>query len=155
NLRKDTVAGLLGREGLSPPARAVLAARQAHARVTTDKLKAALAACWPDGRLRDLLVYHAAHTGRWAGRGAQPQNLPRAHPGVKDAEGLIAAAGGGLSAFRKALPEGVGLADGLAACCRPCFRAAPGKALLVADYASVEARGLAWLAGQGDQLEKF
>jgi DNA polymerase bacteriophage-type len=38
---------------------------------------------------------------------------------------------------------------------RPCFRAGPGKVLCVADYASVEARGVAWCAGEATLLEAF
>src|SRR5262249_48793088 len=54
-----------------------------------------------------------------------------------------------------ALPPGVSTADGFAALLRPCFRAAPGKTLLIADYAAVEARGLAWCAGEEKQLKLF
>jgi DNA polymerase bacteriophage-type len=153
-LTKAVQANLLRRKSLPDDVRAVLVARQAVGRVTTAKLKKALALADSDGRLRDQLVFHGAHTGRWTGREAQPQNLPKPHSALGDLASLIEAAGDS-EAFRLALPGGVSFADGLSALVRPCFTAAPGKVLLVADYNAVEARGLAWLAGEAGLLSAF
>ena len=155
NLRRDTVQQVLeNAPALDPVVRQVLAARLVTSRVTAAKLESALAAAHDDGRLRDLLVYHKAHTGRWAGRGVQPHNLPRPHDALQDLGPLLAAAHDHAT-FRQALPPGVSLADALSALIRPCFRAGPGMVLCIADYASVEARGVAWCAGEGGLLDLF
>src|SRR5262249_19814478 len=69
DLRAGTVeACLAARPDLDPAAARVLRARLAASRIAAAKLGRGLAALDDDGRLRDLLVYHKAHTGRWAGR---------------------------------------------------------------------------------------
>lgn len=153
NLQRGTVENALAGE-LSVAVRAVLEARLATARVTSSKLHAALAKVGPNGRLRDQFVYYGAHTGRWSGRGVQLQNLPRPHPAIKDIQPLINAAGD-AEAFRKAVPTGVSISAAVSALVRPCLRAAPGMTLCVADFASVETRGLAWIAGEQRLLELF
>jgi DNA polymerase bacteriophage-type len=155
DLRRATVEEAL-RVGdrLDPAVRRVLEARLGVSRITAGKLERALAACDSDGRLRDQLVYHKAHTGRWSSRGVQLHNLPGPHDALKDLSPLLSAAHD-PERFRQALPPGVSFADGLSALVRPCFRAAPGKLLLIADYASVEARGVAWCAGEAHQLDLF
>jgi DNA polymerase len=154
NLQKGTVQQQLARADLDPAARGVLEARQAVKRIATSKLENALAACDDDGRLRHLLVYHKAHTGRWAGRKVQPHNLPRPHKDLEDVEALLAGVGD-ADRFRQALPAGVAIADAVAALIRPCFVAPAGKLLVIADLAGVEARGVAWCAGETRQLELF
>lgn len=63
--------------GCSEEAAALIEARLGTATIAAGKLKAGLARCSGDGRLRDTVVYHQAHTGRWAGVGLQPHNLPK------------------------------------------------------------------------------
>jgi DNA polymerase len=155
DLQRATVeARLAVTRHANPVAAAVLEARLAAGRTTAAKLEGALAALGDDGRLRDLLVYHGAHTGRWAGRGVQPHNLPRPYRDLKDVRALLGAAAD-PAAFRAALPASVGVADGLAALVRPCVRAGPGMLLCVLDYAAIEARGLAWCAGDEPALARF
>jgi DNA polymerase len=155
DLKKDTVARQLKRGDLDPAALAVLLARLAAGKKGLAKLRAGASRVSPDGRVRDQLVYHGGHTGRWTGRGVQPQNLPKPHPKLPaDLRPLIEATGN-PDAFRRALPAGVPVADGLSTLIRPCFMAAPGKVLLVADYAGIEARVLAWLAGERQLLDAF
>ena len=57
--------------------------------------------------------------------------------------------------FIGALPAEVSVADGLSALIRPCFVARPGYALCIADFAGIEARGVAWCADELHQLELF
>jgi DNA polymerase len=154
-LDKDVLDRLLRKRNLDPAVRAVLLARRAAGRKGLAKLKAAAARIGPDGRLRDAFAYAAAHTGRWKSFKPQLHNLPKPAPAVPaDLEPLLAATDS-LDSFRKALPAGVPVADGLSALIRPCFRAAPGKVLLIADYAQIEARTLAWLAGERALLDRF
>lgn len=172
--RAGTVDALLA---LDPPptARVVLEARRDVARVTAGKLAAALRRVGSDGRLRHVLAYYGAHTGRWAGRGVQPQNLPRCPEGLDGAavaEALLALpcseAGGSTAevaalravveeAARAATAAGSDLspADALGALLRSAFVAADGRVLLAVDFASVEARGLLWLAGDEAGLDVY
>lgn len=155
NLQRGTIENYFSSTP-SPPVevRAVLNARLAESRNSAKKLATALELSSADDRIRDSLVYHRGHPGRWAGRGVQPQNLPKAHPAISDFPGLIEATSN-FNQFEGALPAGVSLEDGIAALIRPCFVAAEGKTLCIADYASVEARGLALLAGEGSLLAAF
>ena len=76
NLQAETVQKLL--EGdLTDSQREALQLRQELALVASKKFSAALKGVNNDGRLRGTLAYFGAHTGRWAGRGTQVQNLPR------------------------------------------------------------------------------
>lgn len=104
-----------------------------------------------DNRSRGLLRYHGAATGRWSGNLFQPQNLPR--PSMKNPEEAV-------DVFEYRCPETIDLLYGdtmevLSDCLRSMIKAAEGKRLLVCDFAQIEARVLAWLAGQRDIVELF
>lgn len=155
DLQKATVEQLLENgTSIDPAVRVVLEARLGVNRVTVSKLETAIAACGADGRLRDLLVYHGAHTGRWTGRGVQPQNLPRPSDHLGDVSLLLPHVDC-FHDFKAALPGGVPVADAVSALIRPCFCAAPDNVLCIADFAGIEARGVAWCAGELRQLELF
>jgi DNA polymerase len=155
NLQRETVENLLtAGVGIGVDVRAVLEARLAKSRVTTSKLKKAVEACGSDGRLRDQLVYYGAHTGRWTSRGVQVHNLPRPNNDLKDVSLLLQQVGS-LDAFTSALPAGVSVADGLSALVRPCFVPRPGHVLAIADFASIEARGLVWCADDEQRLADY
>ncbi len=155
NMKNATVEQVLvERPELDAAVRRVLETRLSINRITTGKLEAAVGACDEDGRLRDQFVYHRAHTGRWAGRRVQLHNLPSPHPDFTDLEKLIACTGS-LEDFRAALPPTVTRADAISTLVRPCFRAASGKMLIIGDFASIEARGLAWCADDAGALKLF
>lgn len=73
----DTLEALLKRADLPQQARLYIEARQACSSIAAGKLRAGLARCSPDGRLRDNRNYMGAHTGRWAGKGMQLDNLAK------------------------------------------------------------------------------
>jgi DNA polymerase len=155
DLQRPTVEAFLAGTGDQNPAvRAVLEARLTTAKISAGKLQRALVSLDADGRLREQFVYHGAHTGRWTGRGVQIQNLPRPDERLKGLPALREAAGD-PDAFRGLLPPSVGAATAVSALVRPCLRAAPGKVLVIADFASIEARGVAWCAGEQGLLERF
>ena len=95
--------------------------------------------------------YGAGRTGRWAGRLIQPQNFPR--PTIKKPP-CDAIADGKMDLELLELlygdPTGV-----LSSCLRGCITAPPGSKLVCLDFAQIEARILALLAGQEDILEQF
>lgn len=98
-----------------------------------------------DGVVRDTLQYFGAHTGRWSGRGIQPQNFPRA--GIKDPDVHI-------QKFKNFEPvrNVMSVAKALI---RPMICAPDDSRLIVADYSSIENRGVALLSGDYDTLDKF
>ncbi len=120
-------------------------------RSSTSKYQAMRRWACPDGRVRGGLLYHGASTGRWSGAGVQPHNFVRGT--VKDQVLLWEV----LKTQDRDFIRGeygsimLALANGL----RGAICAAPGSRLYVADYASIEARVLLWLAGDEDGLDLF
>src|SRR5690606_26216187 len=128
--------------------------RQEAAKTSTAKIDAMLTRRSKDGRMRGNLQYHGAGTGRWAGRGAQLQNLPR--PTTEDwseIESMLALLMTGDAEMVQMLYDRPLTA--VADCIRSMIEAEPGKQLYAADFSAIEARGLAWLAGQSDVLDAF
>lgn len=86
SLDEEHVGKALARDDLAPEARRLLEIRQLVGSSSIKKLFTLINQTGPDGRLRYLFRFHAARTGRWAGQGAQPQNLPSAGPGLMECE---------------------------------------------------------------------
>ena len=105
-----------------------------------------------DGRLRDILVYHSASTGRWGGKLVQLQNLPRGVKGIDSNAAADCIRDLDLQTFEMFYPDVMGA---LSTCVRSVITAEEGKELFVADYSAIEARGIAWLANQEDLLDAF
>lgn len=143
DLRADTVKEFLAPGGpfvLEPVERRVLELRQELALSASAKYVAAVLMSNSDGRFRGSARYYGAHTGRWAGRGIQLQNLPRAS--LKELEMLAIIE----------LMAGLGASpDALKALIRPLLLGP----LTVVDYSAIEARVTAWLAGEQWMLEEF
>jgi len=117
-------------------------ARLALASIARGKLVAGLARVCDDGRLRDVARYYGAHTGRWSGRGMQLQNLPRPSKALEDLDDDVRCrlADAVLAGRHVATPDEIDVL------LRACVWA-PSGALAVCDFAGVEARALAWIAG--------
>lgn len=154
DLRKTTVSDLLTKNLPSEAARRMLEIRQELGKTSNKKYNALEAAVCADGRVRGLLQFYGANrTGRWAGRIVQPQNLPRTY------------INGDLQPFardlvkrrqRDALRLVFGsVPDTLSQLIRTAFVAAPGCTLVDADFSAIEARMIAWLAGEEWVLEVF
>lgn len=126
-------------------------------RASTKKLDKFIECTCRDGRIRGLLQYHGAGTGRWAGRLVQPQNFPRGNvKAAKTADGLeklIAAIKLGDWELIEIFYGDV--LEAIAAALRGMFIAAPGKEFKVADFSAIEARVTMWLAQQEDAVEAF
>lgn len=151
NLRKETVADLLGRDNADHVQR-MLEIRQELGKTSTKKYDAIEAAVCGDGRVRGLLQYYGANrTGRWAGRLVQVQNLPRTYTEPLElARDLVKMQS--LDALRiiYGSPN-----DTLSQLIRTAFVAAPGNVLIDADFSAIEARVISWLAGEEWRLEVF
>jgi len=96
-------------------------------------------------------MYHGASTGRWAGKLVQMHNLPKGN--ISNTDICIEAfRTRDLDYFEMMYSDVMGA---ISSCIRGMITAAPGHDLIVADYASIEARVLAWLAGDDRTIAKF
>lgn len=151
NLQKKTVESVL-QEGLvwDDPKR-MLELRLAISKTSTAKYEAFELRSRHDARLRDILMYWGASTGRWGGKGVQPQNFPRGS--IKD---TIQAAGilreGDLELLRLIYGDPMSV---FSSCLRNMIVAPQGCTLDVADYAAIEARVLFWVARHEDGMRAF
>ena len=152
DLRKDTVARLLGRDDNSPQVSRMLEIRQELGKTSTKKYDAIEAAVCEDGRVRGLLQFYGANrTGRWAGRLVQVQNLPRTYKEPLDlARELVK--GRKLDALRLIYGS---VPDTLSQLIRTAFVAPEGHVLIDADFSAIEARVISWLAKEQWRLEVF
>ena len=150
NLRKGTVADLL--ENVSEPVvKRMLEIRQQLGKTSIKKYVAMDAACGADGRVRGLTQYYGARTGRWAGRLVQMQNLPRNYSNTLDiARKLVQNQNyAGLQLIYGNVP------DILSQLIRTAFIPSEGNRFVVADFSAIEARVIAWLAGEDWVNEVF
>ena len=152
DLRKDTVSDLLGKELPSDAARRMLEIRKELGKTSTKKYNAVEACVCADGRIRGLLQFYGANrTGREAGRLVQVQNLPHdVVPAMDLARQLVKTRQ--LDALRLTYGS---VTSTLSALIRTVFVAAPGKTFIDADFSAIEARVIAWLAGEEWVLEVF
>jgi DNA polymerase len=155
DLRRTTVQALLLRDDLQGPARLALQARLDASRSSTAKLDAILSARSGDGRVRGCFQYYGANrTGRWAGRRLQPQNLFRGS--IKDVPtALISVMDPETTAQDLELLYEDSAMGVVASCVRSTIQARPGYRLVILDYSQIEARVLAWIAGEQASLDCF
>lgn len=145
NLQKATVAEALGREGLPEKVRRVLEIRQQLGKTSIKKYVAMEAAMGMDGRVRGLTQFYGANrTGRWAGRLVQMQNLPRNYLKTLDSARNLVKQGNyaGVRMIYGNVP------DTLSQLIRTAFIPSEGNKFVVADFSAIEARVIAWLAGE-------
>ena len=150
SLGKKEVAAML--KDADPAVREVLILRQQLAKSSVKKYEAMRNTACQDGRVRGMFqFYGASRSGRWAGRGVQLQNLPQNHlPDLDQARDTVLAGDYGVV---KALYDSV--PDVLSELIRTAFVPAEGKKFIVADFSAIEARVIAWLAGESWRMEVF
>jgi DNA polymerase len=151
SLDKETVGDALAGDKLTPAARRALELRGKTSNTSVKKYDAMLDRMQEDGRARGLLQFYGANrTGRFAGRGLQIQNLKRT---FKDEETLLAARGATRLGVVDLLFDDV--QETLSRVTRSALVAAPGHSLVVSDFSAIEARVLAWIAGEAWALDVF
>lgn len=151
NLQKGTVSELIGSLEDKEAVR-VLEIRQELAKTSIKKYVAMEEAICPDGRIRGLLQFYGANrTGRWAGRLVQVQNLPRNYLETLDyARDIVKSQD---VDFLKLVYGNV--SDTLSQLIRTAFIPSEGHKFVVADFSAIEARVIAWLAGEQWRQEVF
>ena len=151
SLDKATIADLL-KKATDPITRRVLELRQLLGKTSTKKYEAMTAAACKDDRVRGSTQYYgAARTGRWAGRLVQVQNLPQNHlDEIGKVRELVRARDlDTLELLYDSVP------DVLSQLIRTALIAKPCHTFLVSDYAAIEARVIAWLAGEKWRMDVF
>ena len=141
SLDKEHLAESL-KGNLKPLLRTVLELKQKLGGSAYKKLESILERMGIDGRLRDQFIYHGAHTGRWAGRGVQLQNLFKPN---KDVSKFLDTYTRAIRAGKKIISRNSQMAL-VASTIRSSFAATPGHRLVVGDLAQIESRVLAVLA---------
>ena len=151
-LNKKTLADLKDQLAEYPDAQELIELRQDMAKTSSKKYTAMLKCVCDDGRIHGLLqFYGAARTGRWAGRLVQVQNLPQNHLASLDyARSLVKR--GDLEEFTDNYSNPTHVLSELI---RTAFIAAPGHTFHVCDFSAIEARVIAWLAGENWVLDVF
>lgn len=151
-LRKTDVMDI-AETTVDPVVRRVMEIRQQAAKTSNAKYPAMLDAACEDGRARGLLQFYGTRTGRWAGRLVQLQNLPQNHlpfPELDFARSLVRE--GDYATLQMCFGN---VNDTLSQLIRTALVAPEGKTFVVCDFSAIEARVLAWLAGEQWVLGTF
>lgn len=150
SLTKDEVSAAL--DTATGQVREVLQLRGELAKSSVKKYEAMQHVAGRDGRGRGFLqFYGAGRTGRFAGRLVQVQNLPRNYlPDLAEARSLVRT--GDFEAVELLYDS---VPDTLSQLIRTAFIPADGHRFVVADFSAIEARVIAWLAGEATTLEAF
>lgn len=150
SLGKKEVAALL--KTAPAPLSEVLLLRQQLAKSSVKKYTAMEAAVCPDGRARGMFqFYGAARTGRAAGRIIQLQNLPQNHiPDLAEARSVVRS--GDFEAVEMLYED---VPDTLSQLIRTAFVPQYGRKFIVSDFSAIEARVIAWFAGEQWRQEVF
>lgn len=130
----------------------VLTLRQQLAKSSVKKYQAMEIAVCADGRARGMFQFYGANrTGRWAGRIIQMQNLPQNHlDDLSEARGLVRA--GDFDALEMLYED---VPDTLSQLIRTAFVPQKNRKFIVADFSAIEARVIAWLAGEKWRQDVF
>ena len=148
-LGKKQVAELL--KTAPEPLKSVLVLRQQLAKSSVKKYQAMENAVCADGRVRGCFQFYGARTGRWAGRNIQLQNLPQNRmPDLEQARSLVRA--GDYDSVRLLYDS---TPDVLSQLIRTALIPSPGKTFFVSDFSAIEARVIAWLAGEQWRQQVF
>lgn len=135
-----------------PELQRVLMLRQQLAKSSVKKYQAMTNAVCADGRARGMFQFYGANrTGRWAGRLIQLQNLPQNHlADLADARSLVRS--GDYDSVEMLYED---VPDTLSQLIRTAFIPKNGNKLIVSDFSAIEARVIAWMAGENWRQEVF
>lgn len=149
-LSKTDVSDLLG-QVTDPTVRRVLEIRRENGKTSTQKYPKMLELAGSDGRLRGMTQFYGTRTGRWSGRGVQLQNLPQNHIDTLDSARAMVREGD-IDLVELCYGN---VPDTLSQLIRTAFIPRPGSIYAVCDFSAIEARVVAWLAGEEWVLDVF
>ena len=134
------------------PVKSVLQMRLQLSKSSVKKYTAMKNTACNDNRARGMFsFYGASRTGRWAGRNVQLQNLPQNHlPDLTEARELVK-----YSSFEDIQMLYDDVPDTLSQLIRTAFIPRQGMKFIVADFSAIEARVIAWLAGEEWRMKAF
>ena len=134
------------------PVKSVLQMRLQLSKSSVKKYTAMKNTACSDNRARGMFsFYGASRTGRWAGRNVQLQNLPQNHlPDLTEARELVK-----YSSFEDIQMLYDDVPDTLSQLIRTAFIPRQGMKFIVADFSAIEARVIAWLAGEEWRMKAF
>lgn len=149
-LGKKAVAALI--EEVPDEMSEVLSLRQKLAKSSVRKYQAMQNSVCADGRVRGMFQFYGANrTGRFAGRLVQLQNLPQNHmEDLAEARGLVRS--GNYEAIELLYDD---IPDTLSQLIRTSFIPPAHKTFIVADFSAIEARVIAWFAGENWRKDVF
>ncbi len=150
SLGKKVVAELI--KTAPPELKRVLALRQQLAKSSIRKYQSMINAVCSDGRARGMFQFYGANrTGRWAGRLIQLQNLPQNHlPDLEHARAIVRS--GDYDSVEMLYED---VPDTLSQLIRTAFIPKDGCKFIVSDFSAIEARVIAWIAGESWRQEVF
>lgn len=138
----------------NPLVKKVLELKNSLSKSSLAKYDAMLGSLCKDGRVRGMLQYYgAAHTGRWAGRIVQVQNLPKNFMDLRWldlARKLVIA--NDFDTLEDCFDD---VPDTLSQLIRTAFVASKGNVFVVCDYSAIEARVISWLANEKWRMDVF
>jgi len=150
NLRKETVEAYLEQPDIPAIVRRVVELRRDVGLASLSKLEAMAATADEDGRVRGATQYYgAAATGRFSGRGMQPQNFVRGNLDVDTMDKVFEMMKGRHPRHLTMYGPPMHVISNLLR----SMISEGDEPLFIADYASIEVRVLAWLAGEQEVLD--
>ena len=152
SLGKKDAAKMIADKDMDEKVTEALKLRLQLAKSSVKKYQAMRNAVCRDGRARGMFQFYGANrSGRWAGRIIQLQNLPQNHmEDLEQARGLVK--NGDYEALAMLYDS---VPNVLSELIRTAFVAAGGNKFCVADFSSIEARVLSWLAGERWRMDVF
>lgn len=169
NMRASEIRDWLEMDDLNPEVRYLLETRLESAKSSGSKYATGLRKVGPRNRMRHTLQFNGAgRTGRWSGRGYQPQNMQRPMINVRKLNGKQELAPVKADYIDEVIMPGIysgaalrsdivygGPNEAAAISLRHAIVAALGNELVVADWSNIESRVLAWIAGQDWKLKAY
>lgn len=151
SITKETLPQLMKQFAEFPDVVEALQIRATLGKTSVSKYQKMLDTACADSRSRGNLQFFGAKTGRWAGRLIQLQNLPQNHlEDLDTAREVIAKGDAQITAM---IYDDV--TDTLRQCIRTAIIPPAGEKFVVADFSAIEARVIAWLAGEKWRLDVF
>lgn len=150
DLRSSTIKSAL--DTAAPTHRRVLQLRRQLSQTSNAKYQRLVDCVDGDNRIRDILLYHGASTGRWSGKLVQLQNLPRPKHDLN--YDLV------LNILKTEGRPGLlcmytNILEVLSGAIRSVLTPTPGYDMFAADFSAIEARYVMWLAGEQVGVDAF